>query len=324
MLSLLQRRPRWTGPELADRLGVTTRTVRRDVDRLRGLGYPVDASPGVDGGYRLAIGAELPPLLLDDDEATAVAVALGVSTGGAVEGIEESALAALAKLDRVLPARLRGRVAVLRASVVTLAPATDEVGSDLLVTLAHACDGHERVALTYRDRDGVATQRRVEPHRLVSTGRRWYLVADDVDRQAWRTFRVDRIQVARLTGHRFTPSAELPDAAALVGEAITTAPYRHRAVVTFAAPADELRARIPPTVGVVEAHGSGSRLTIGADHLSSLAGHLVALDLPFEVLEPPELRDLLRRVGTALVIAHPTTSPRTSPASTANRTSPPS
>jgi predicted DNA-binding transcriptional regulator YafY len=148
LLSLLQRQPRWRGPELAERLGVTTRTVRRDVDRLRTLGYPVDAEPGVDGGYRLAIGAALPPLLLDDDEATAIAVALGVSTGGAVRGMEQPALAALAKLDRVLPARLRQRVDALRTSVVTMAPPSDDVDADLLVTLAQACEGRERVALS--------------------------------------------------------------------------------------------------------------------------------------------------------------------------------
>jgi len=304
LLSLLQRRQHWSGPELADRLGITTRTVRRDVDRLRRLGYPVDSGPGVEGGYRLTVGAELPPLLLDDDEATTIAVALGVSTGGAVRGIEQPALTALAKLDRVLPARLRQRVDALRSSVVTMAGPADEVDADLLVTLAQACEGHERVSLAYRDRQGRGTERRVEPHRLVSTGRRWYLVANDVDRGDWRTFRVDRIGAASRTGHRFTPAPDPPDALTLVGEAITTAPYRHRAVVTIAAPPDEVRARIPPTVGLVEPDGDGSRLTVGADDLPSLAGHLVALDLPFEVLVPTALRDHLARVGRRLTAAH--------------------
>ena len=303
LLSLLQRQPHWSGPALAGRLGVTTRTVRRDVDRLRGLGYPVEAGPGAAGGYRLGTGADLPPLLLDDDEATAVAVALGVSTGGAVRGIEQPALAALAKLDRVLPARLRQRVDALRSSIVTMAPAADEVDADLLVTLAQACEGHERVTITYRDRDGRATERRTEPHRLVSTGRRWYLVANDVDRRDWRTFRVDRIGVATRTGHRFVPQ-DPPDAADLVGQAITSAPYRLQAVVRVAAPAPVLRARVPPTVGVVRPDGDGSVLLVGADDMAYLAGHLVGLDLPFEVLEPPELREHLCRVGHRLVASH--------------------
>ncbi len=304
LLSLLQRRARWGGPELAERLGVTTRTVRRDVDRLRSLGYPVDAEPGVDGGYRLGTGADLPPLLLDDDEATAIAVALGVSTGGAVRGLEQPSLAALAKLDRVLPARLRREVGSLRASVVTLAPPADEVDADLLVTLAQACDGSERLALSYLDRQDRATDRRVEPYRLVSTGRRWYLLAHDLDRDDWRTFRVDRVRAARRTGHRFAPRPDPPDPLALVGDAITTAPYRHRAVVVIAAPPEVVRARVPPTVGRVERDGEGARLTVGSDDLAALAGHLVALDLPFEVLEPEALRAHLRATGRRLTAAH--------------------
>ena len=283
---------------------MTTRTVRRDVDRLRALGYRVDAEPGVDGVYRLGTGADLPPLLLDDDEATAIAVALGVSTGGAVRGLEQPALAALAKLDRVLPTRLRRQVEALRSSVVTLAPAADEVDADLLVTLAQACDGHERLVLEYVDRDGEASERRVEPHRLVSTGRRWYLLADDVDRRDWRTFRVDRIRAGRASGHRFTPRSDAPDALTFVGDAITTAPYRHQAVIRVAATPEVVRARVPPTVGRVAPDGDGARLTVGSDDLASLAGHLIGLDLPFEVLEPPELRAHLRSVARRLAEAH--------------------
>ena len=310
LLSLLQRRQRWSGPELADRLAVTTRTVRRDVDRLRSLGYPVDAEPGVEGGYRLAAGADLPPLLLDDDEATAVALALATSTGGAVAGIGEPALAALAKLDRVLPDRLLRRVATLRASTSVLAgPTADDVDPDVLVVLAQACDGHERVALAYQDREGQRTDRRVEPHRLVATGRRWYLVAADVDRGAWRSFRVDRIGSATATGHRFTPAVDAPDPVAFVGEAITASPYGHRAVVRFDVPAEVLAAQVPPTVGTVTPDGDGCTLVVGADRLADLAGHLIALDLPFEVVEPAELRTHLRDVADRLATAHPPTGP---------------
>jgi predicted DNA-binding transcriptional regulator YafY len=218
--------------------------------------------------------------------------------------MEQPALAALAKLDRVLPARLRHRVEALRTSVVTMAPPSDDVDADLLVTLAQACEGHERVALTYKDREGRETTRRVEPYRLVSTGRRWYLLADDVDRQDWRTFRVDRIVTATRTGHRFIPVDDPPDALTLVSEAITSAPYRYQAVVAIDAPPAVVRDRVPPTVGLVEPHGPGSRLTVGGDDLPYLAGHLVDLDLPFEVLEPEVLREHLRAVAARLAAAH--------------------
>ncbi len=304
LLSLLQSRPDWSGPELADRLEVTTRTVRRDVDRLRQLGYPVDATHGPEGGYRLGSGASLPPLLLDDDEATAVAVALGATARGAVRGMEEPALAALAKLDRLLPPRLRVRVGALRSATVQLGGGDGDVDGEVLVTAAQACAGMERLVLDYTDRDGNDTERRIEPHRLVSTGRRWYLVALDLDRRAWRTFRVDRISAATRTGHRFRHD-DPPDAAALVSEALAVAPYRYTAVVRIAATADEVRARVPPTVGVVEADGDDAAvLTTGSDDLDSIAGHLVQLGLPFEALEPPELRDLLRRTATSLAAAH--------------------
>ena len=305
LLSLLQSRPYWGGPELADRLDVTTRTVRRDVARLRELGYPVDAAPGEAGGYRLGNGGDLPPLLLDDDEATAVAVALGVTTGGAVLGIEQPALSALAKLDRLLPPRLRARVEALQAATVALPNQVDAVDADVLVALAQACDGNERVAITYEDREGRASERRLEPYRLVATGRRWYLLAMDVDRRAWRTFRVDRVGEARRTGHRFVPDPDPPDAATTVSESITTAPYRHHAVVAFPSTSKaELARRIPPTVGAIRSAGRGAGagcvLTTGADDLESLAGHLVALGFDFEVREPPELVAHLRTVAARL------------------------
>lgn len=302
LLSLLQSRPYWSGPELADRLAVTIRTVRRDVRRLRELGYPVDASPGESGGYRLGTGGALPPLLLDDDEATAIAVALGLSTGGAVRGIEEPALAALAKLDRLLPPRLRSRAAAMHAATVTLVPPANVVDADVLVTLAQACDGHERALMTYEDREGRASERRLEPYKLVATGRRWYLLARDVGRDDWRTFRVDRVGHARRTGHRFCPEPDPPDAATMVGEAITTAPYRYHATVAFPATAPEdLARRLPPTAGVIRADGqAGSVLTTGANDLDALAGHLVGLGLDFDVHGPVEFRRHVQTVALRL------------------------
>jgi predicted DNA-binding transcriptional regulator YafY len=315
LLSLLQQRPYWSGPELAERLGVTDRTVRRDVERLRDLGYQVDAAPSAAGGYRLGRGGSaLPPLLLDDAEATAIAVALGVTAGGApasVKGFAEPAVSALAKLDRLLPPQLRASVDAIRKATTALAPVSspDAVDADTLVTIAQACDGHERATLAYRDRDGNESERRVEPYRLVATGRRWYLLAFDLDRHDWRTFRVDRIAEARRSGHRFVPVDDPPDAETIVGEAITTAPYRYQAVIDFDCPPAQLAQRIPPTVGVVRPDRrrdttTSSTLTVGADDLNALAAHLVAIDLPFEVRSPPELRAHVRAVGRRLESRH--------------------
>ena len=303
LLSLLQRQPYWSGAELARRLGVTTRTVRRDVQRLRDLGYPVDATAGEGGGYRLGVGGSLPPLLLDDDEATAIAVSLGLSTGSAVRGIEAPALAALSKIDRLLPQRLRARVDALRSATVTMGPPADAVDSEALVALAQACDGHERVVVGYRDRDAHETERRLEPASLVATGRRWYLLAFDVDRADWRTLRVDRIVgEVRRTGHRFVPPSDPPDALELVGRAITTAPYRWQAVVALpATPVEALRAKVPPTVGVVAGDGGdGSVLTTGADDLVSLLLHVAALGEDFSIVEPDELRTVARTLAGRL------------------------
>lgn len=301
LLSLLQQRAHWSGPELAERLGITTRTVRRDVDRLRELGYPVDAEPGVGGGYRLGTGASLPPLILDDDEATAIAIALGVSAGGAVQGVEEPALAALAKLDRLLPPHVRARVDSVRTTTLPIG-GSEPVDARVLVVVARAAAEAERVQITYVDREGSTTERRVEPYRLVSTGRRWYLVCLDVDRQAWRTLRADRITKAAPTGHRFRLT-DPPDAAALVSRASGVSPYRYAAKVVVHTSPEQLATRVPPTVGVIETHPNGALLSVGANDLAALAGHLVALDLPFEAVEPPELIDELRRAGGRLIAA---------------------
>lgn len=202
-----------------------------------------------------------------------------------------------------MPPRLRSRVAALRASTVSLARPGDAVDAETLVTLAQACEGRERVVLRYRDRAQRATERRVEPHLLVATGRRWYVAAYDVDRRAWRTLRVDRILEVRRTGHRFPPG-ETPDLVALVQESITTSPYRHQATVILAAPPDIVATKVPATVAVVRPHGEGSLLIVGADDLDVLAGNLVAIGIPFRVLEPPELRDLVVAIGRRLVDDH--------------------
>ena len=303
LLSVLQSKPNWTGPELAERLGVTVRTVRRDVDRLRALGYAVEAQPGVAGGYRLGVGAAMPPLLLDDDEAAAVALALLASANSVVRGIEEPALAALAKLDRMLPPRLRERVRAVQSATVQL-KRPGHLDAATLVTIAQASAGQVLLRMTYVDREGRETERRVEPYRLVSTGWRWYLVAHDLDRDDWRTFRVDRMVTVSPSGHRFRRREE-PDAAELVRRAVSIAPYRITARVAIDAPVEEVERRFPPTVGVTESDGQGgSVFTTGADRLEDMVGYLVSLDLPFVVLEPPELRERIREVGARLVDVH--------------------
>jgi predicted DNA-binding transcriptional regulator YafY len=298
LLSLLQAKRDWSGAALAERLEVSERTVRRDVDRLRDLGYPVHASRGTDGGYRLGAGAAMPPLLLDDDEAVAVAVGLRTAAGGTVAGIEETSVRALAKLEQVLPARLRHRVNALQSYTVPVPPDRPgpTVDPAVLTLLAAACRDAERVRFDYRGHDGSATVRSVEPHRLVSWGRRWYLVAWDVDRQDWRTFRVDRIEPRTPTGPRFAPRTGPPGGAAEhVARGVSAAAWRHTARVVVHAPAEVVSERINPAVGVVEAVDPDSCvLNTGADSLTTLAVYLGMLDLDFEVTSPPELVSYLR------------------------------
>lgn len=305
LLSLLQSRPYWTATELADRLAVTTRTVRRDVARLRDLGYPVEAAPGPTGGYQLGSGGELPPLLLNDEEALVIAIGLRAAASGAVAGFEDSAIAALAKLEQILPKRLRERVSALNAAMVLLGPdrGSSRVDPDMLVTLAQGCRRLERVHFQYRDADGNATDRRVEPYRLVNTRRRWYFVALDLDRQAWRTFRVDRLTGPTLTGHRFTRESE-PDAAAMVAEGLAVAAYEIQAEVLLLVEPDVAAEAIPPTVGALEPTSGGTLLRLGADTIEWIARYLARLEFPFEVRDPPELRAALRALGRRLVRDH--------------------
>jgi predicted DNA-binding transcriptional regulator YafY len=306
LLSILQTRPEWTGPELATRLQVTVRTLRRDMARLRELGYPVRAAPVGGGGYRLAAGSRLPPLLLDDDEAVAVVLSLRTATSHTVTGIAETSLRALAKLERVLPARLRQRTTALRLATVPLADQAPTVDPDVLTVIAEACQGLHRITFGYRCRDGTAGVRTVEPHRLVHTGRRWYLVARDEDRDDWRTFRADRIEDPRSTGIRFTPR-DPPDAAAFVADSVAAAPYRYRARVLVRASVHTVAERVPPTTGILEAVDHQTcLLTTGADSLTLMAMHLAILGHDFTVLEPAELiaetgilADRLRRAHRA-------------------------
>ena len=294
LLSLLQTHKFWAGRELTERLGVSARTLRRDVDRLRDLGYPVDATPGSSGGYRLAAGAHLPPLLLDDDEAVAIAVGLRTAASASIDGMEDTALRASAKLEQVLPDRLRRRVHAVHSNVASIQwSGGPTVDPDALAVLAVACRDHEQVRFDYRRRDGEEASRLVEPHQLVSSGRRWYVVAWDVRRDDWRTFRLDRLDRPRLGGVRFAPR-ELPggDAAAFVAESIRSMPPSASAVLDVHGPADAIRALVPwADADVEELSGGRSRVRIGSGSDDSLLSIVALLATAFavEVLEPATL-----------------------------------
>ena len=311
LLSLLQTHRFWQAGELAERLEVTARTVRRDVDRLRALGYPVDATTGKYGGYRLASGAHLPPLVLDDDEAVAVTIGLRYAAEAAVDGIEETALRALTKIEQLLPHRLRRRVSALHSSVTSIRQRVDDavIDPEALSVLAAACRDREQVRFDYRRGDGESSRRLVEPHQLVTAGRRWFLVAWDEHREDWRTFRLDRLRNPRSAGGRFTPR-EIPggDAAAFVADSISPAP-RHREALLVA------RAAFGDLEGVlrfidhtpVEVGPDSCLIRIRSEDLGRLAMTVarLALTTPVTVLEPPELADAAHRLAT-----HPTGSSR--------------
>jgi predicted DNA-binding transcriptional regulator YafY len=300
LLSLLQARRDWPGPSLADRLGVSGRTVRRDVERLRRLGYPVESLTGPAGGYRLRAGTAMPPLLLDDEEAVAIAVGLRTAARASVTGIEETALRALVKLEQVLPGHLRRRVGALGSA--TISPPADgpTVDPQDLTVIAAACRDSECLRFAYRSRDGTDSRREVEPHTIVNLGRRWYLVAWDRRRDDWRTFRVDRLGRPAGMGLGFTPR-KLParDAAAYVAQSITSAPNRFEARVTLKAPADEVARRAPSHWGTIEPIDARTcEYRTGDDDLGWLAVRMLMLGIDFEVHEPPELVEHVR------VLAH--------------------
>jgi len=296
LLSLFQAQRYWSGADLSERLKVTARTLRRDVDRLRSLGYPVHSSTGTAGGYQLGAGATLPPLLLDDEEAVAVAVGLRTAASGTVSGIEEASVRALAKLEQVLPSRLRKRVAGLHSFIVQLASGGPQIDAGTLTLLASACRDYEMLGFDYQSRDGSPSVRQVEPHRLVHNGRRWYLAAWDAGRNDWRTFRVDRIRSKITTGARFTPRpAPDGDFAAYVARSVSYAPSSIQAKVKLAASKEKVAERIPPGAGTLEVVDEGSCvLHTGESSLDMLTVYLGLIGFDFEILEPPELIERVR------------------------------
>ncbi|MFC8669675.1 helix-turn-helix transcriptional regulator [Streptomyces sp. NPDC057199] len=304
LLSLLQTPREWPGGELSERLGVSRRTVRRDVDRLRELGYPVQATMGADGGYRLVAGKAMPPLVLDDEEAVAIAVGLRAGAGHAVEGVDEASVRALAKLEQVLPSRLRHRVSTLQAATTPLTSGDGaSIAPETLTVMASTIAGRELLRFAYRAKDGAESRRRTEPYRLVSTGRRWYLVAYDLDRADWRTFRVDRVADPFATGARFTPR-ELPtgSAAEYLRQSMHGRQETYEFAVTFAAPAEYIAARLPGWLGVPEPVDERSCRLRGSsgDAVEWLAVRLAMVDCEFTVHEPVELVEYVRQLGGRL------------------------
>ncbi len=302
LLSLLQLPREWSGTALASELGVGVRTVRRDVDKLRNLGYPVDAVPGV-AGYRLGAGTALPPLLLDDDEAVAVAIGLRASATGGVAGIEESSVRALTKLEQVLPSRLRHRIKLLQAIAVTPSGGP-VVQPDVLLAVAAASRDRLRLRFDYRSHDGTTSIRTTEPHRLVHTGSRWYLVAWDVDRTDWRTFRLDRVEPRVPTGPRFAPR-EVPDLDT-TARGVASGGYRYQARFLVHAPAEQIADRMGPSIATVTPlTAATTQVETGSNSLDELALYLGLLPYPFEIQSPPELIAHVRALTARLTAAIP-------------------
>ena len=300
LLWLLQSRRYWSGAELSERIEVDARTVRRDIDRLRELGYAVEASPGLGGGYQLKAGTSLPPVLLDDEEAVTVAVAVRAAASS-IGKMEEAAVRLLAKLDQLLPSRLRKRATALHSVTISLARPETAPSIEVLTQIAGACRDHLKLGINYRDRAGNVTSRVVEPVRLVHTGRLWYLVAWDSQRRDWRTFRMDRVARLASTGPQFTPRNFPGDIAEYVSRSIRQVPYRYRMRIKLKGSVTELAKRIPSWCGVLEALDQGScTLSTGADSVEALAAQIVLTGTDFDILDAPELVAELREIAARL------------------------
>ena len=306
LLSLLQTHRFWPCAELAARLEVTERTVRRDLDRLRDLGYPVDSLSGRYGGYRLAAGTHVPPLILDDEEAVSVAIGLRYAAEAAISGIEETSLRALTKIESLLPHRLRRRVSALHSSVTSMRRGVDDdiIHPESLSVFAAACRDHEHVRFDYRRSDGESSRRIVEPYHLVTAGRRWYLVAWDGQRDDWRTFRLDRIQEPRSVSSHFTPR-EIPggDAAGFVAASLGFGDRHHEAKLVIHAPFTEVEGVLRwADHTLMEADAERCVVQIRSEDLGRLAMTVaeIALNAPVTVIEPADLADTIARLARHL------------------------
>lgn len=299
LLSLLQTHRYWPGPELSGRLEVSPRTLRRDVDRLRDLGYQVDAVRGAAGGYQLRAGGSLPPLLLEDEEAVAIAVGLRSTATTAVSGVDDWSVQALSKVLSLMPPRLRRQMDAVASQTESPGPweGAPSFDATVLTTLAQACRDSELLRFDYAAREAEVTHRRVEPLRLVSLGRRWYLVAYDRDRMDWRSFRLDRIADPEPTGQRFRPR-DLPaaDALAFVQQGIRRMPQRYAVRARLAMAPEDLAAQVGRW-GTVTAEGDGCVLEMNVDDLDWPVMVLAASGADFEVESPPELAARVAEVG---------------------------
>ena len=307
LLAILSDRREFSGAELAERMEVDVRTVRRDIDRLRDLGYPIRSRRGSAGGYRFGTGGRMPPLLLDEAEAVAMVVGLRTVTAGAISGppgTEAGAARARAAQERVRPPEVRAQASAVADGVVSLPSGAVGLSPEWVGIIVGACRDHRRLRFEYRAAEGEATRRDVEPHRLVYSGRRWYLVARDIDRDAWRTFRTDRMQDLSASTLTFRPREPPEDAATMVSRALSTGPYRHTARIRIFAPLEAVAPHVPASWALVQSESRTTcLLTTGADHLTDLAGHLAQISSPFQVLDPPELVDLLAVLGARMTAA---------------------
>ncbi len=310
LLSLLQTHRRWRSAELAAELDVTPRTVRRDIDRLRALGYPVEATPGVDGGYRLAAGAHLPPLMLDDDEAVAIAVGLWSATSAPLDGIEDTALRALAKIESLLPDRIRRRTTAITSNVSTYRWREEQATIDIAIvtTVTAACRDHEELRFAYVSRAGEASDRLVQPHRLVSVDQRWYLLAWDLRRDGWRTFRLDRLGEPRPAGVRFEPRA-VPggDPAAYVADHLGSAPQPYEITVHVEADLEAVHGRVPWLTDSATQRDDGTvDLLLRGGGPAQIATQIARLAASFDVAivgddqAERDVREAVRAVATRL------------------------
>ncbi|NEE01370.1 YafY family transcriptional regulator [Phytoactinopolyspora halotolerans] len=305
LLSVLQNGQEFSGAELARRLETSPRTLRRDVERLRELGYPVQTQAGPGGYYRLVAGSAMPPLLLNDDEAVAVGLGLRLAAQVSLgESADDAASGALRKLEQVLPARLRRTMAaVLEATETGAGRAPAEVRIEVLSAVGRAIQRRERIRFVYTDREGAASRRDVEPYRQVLSRQRWYLLAWDLERHGWRTFRLDRISDVEATGRNFAPRRLPADTAAEYVEASFREP-RIRAVITFHAPIDQVGNRFFPRDGVLESiDDARCRYTAWVDSLEWLAVIVAIRGIDFTVEQPPEFTEYCRELSGLLARA---------------------
>ncbi|WP_433613056.1 helix-turn-helix transcriptional regulator [Prescottella agglutinans] len=305
LLALLSSRAQWTSADLANRMNVDARTIRRDVARLRELGYVVESDPGPWGGYRLGAGRHVPPFVLDDEEALAVAVALREAAGTGVLGGDQAVLSALFKLRRVLPASVADRLRSMDTVIVHSSEAGDpQIDPDILLRLATACRRFERLVLSYRNHDGVDSVREVDAYRLVRRNRRWYLVAKDVAKGMWRTFRADRVLETRTTGSRAEP-LDAPDPEAFVAEGISSVVYPIYTTVRLPLPLERALAVVPPTIGTHTGEGADSTIVvIGGNDIDMLVTYLMGLGVALEVLSPRDVRESLLQRMRDLIVAN--------------------